>query len=129
VISRSPDSHVNEHCQALDFLVPEGTPVLAAAAGTVVEIVHWHNEGGPSREFTHTLNYVTLRHRNDEFTQYAHLAPRAFPYVALNGVVQRGQLLGHVGMTGWTDRPHLHFLVFRNIQLPPGFKSLVPRFA
>ena len=128
VVSRSPGSHVNEQRQALDFLVPMGTPVLAAEAGTVVETVHGHESGGPSREFVDQLNYITLRHPNGELTQYAHLAPCALPVVNSGQFVQRGQLLGHVGMSGWTDRPHLHFLVFRTISLPPGFKSLVPRF-
>ncbi|MDD3774177.1 MAG: M23 family metallopeptidase [Patescibacteria group bacterium] len=45
--------------------------------------------------------------------------------------VKKGQVIARTGKTGWTDRDHLHFIVFRldnQIGNNHGFKSLKPKF-
>jgi hypothetical protein len=83
----------------LDFAAPPGTPVRAAAAGTVV----FAGRAGPYG------NMITIQHGNGVVTDYAHL--RAFAPKVLGATVIPGQMIGEVGTTGNTTGPHLHFEV------------------
>lgn len=88
---------------AIDIMAPEGTPVVAAAAGTV-EKLHTSEEGGNSV-------YVRSPDRTVIF-YYAHLRNFA-PRLAEGDQVQPGDAIGAVGWTGNASRdaPHLHFAV------------------
>jgi len=145
IVSHSPESHQNQHAQALDFLVLDGTPVLAAADGEIVDFVLGNSDYGSSEEFADRGNYITIKHSNGEFSQYYHLA-----YDSLHAGIKRamrmnqrlivrvGQQIATTGKTGWTDRDHLHFVVFRDLspeemgkQNPDElvqWKSLKPQF-
>jgi murein DD-endopeptidase MepM/ murein hydrolase activator NlpD len=50
----------------------------------------------------------------------------------IGSIVKTGQPIGFVGKTGWTDRDHLHFIVFRlekdNPENSFGFRSLEIKF-
>jgi murein DD-endopeptidase MepM/ murein hydrolase activator NlpD len=132
----SAESHQGPFKQAIDFAVLDGTPVFAAQGGEVFAIEDSNTRYGPSPEFANSLNYITIRHSNGEFSEYAHLGKDSVSNLGLRvgSSVEKGQKIGTVGKTGWTDRDHLHFLVFRldagttshpNLS---GFKSLVPSF-
>lgn len=84
----------------LDLAAPAGTPVRAAAAGTVA----FSGERGAAG------NVVELRHRDGTSTSYAHLQSTK---VAVGDVVAAGQVLGAVGSSGRSTGPHLHFVVER----------------
>ena len=131
--AKSPQSHIGPFRWAIDFLVPDGTPVLAACDGVVTEVKDDSNQWGDSPEFQNHLNFITIRHLNGEFTQYCHLAAGSARVNGLeNGVrVSKGQRIATVSKSGWTDRDHLHFIVFRSDsrkENPFGFKSLRIRF-
>lgn len=140
LIAPSPDSHQNQFKWAKDFLVKDGTPVLAAQDGTIVAIIDNNNKWGPTIESAEFLNYITLLHDANgvpEYSQYCHLAQDSVKKLglAVGSKVKLGDQIGVVGMTGWTDRPHLHFIAFRapNRNDKPevgqvGFKSLAPKF-
>ena len=84
--------------RGMDVAAPEGTPIYAAAAGTVT---HAGWKGGYGR-------VVIIDHGGGLTTRYAHtwkLHVRAGQYVAA------GQLIAGVGMTGRATGPHLHFEV------------------
>ena len=81
-----------------DLAAKEGTPVAAAAAGTVVH-------AGPAGTYG---NLVTLRHDDGFETRYAHLSAVT---VKAGDRVDAGQQLGNVGTTGYSTGPHLHFEV------------------
>jgi len=86
---------------AIDIMASRGTPVIAAAAGTV-EKLFFSARGGNTiyvRSPDRTLIYY-----------YAHLDSYA-PGLAAGQQVKQGQLLGGVGFTGDAspDGPHLHF--------------------
>ena len=138
VISKSPESHQEATKQSLDFLVPDGTPVLAAADGKIIDIVINNTKWGPETKFGKYLNYITLQHQNGEYTQYCHLLSESLSKGLNVGTnVCRGTQLAKTGKTGQTDRDHLHFMVFRIekskviggriIVNKYGFKSLHPR--
>ncbi|KVO23279.1 hypothetical protein WJ74_33850 [Burkholderia ubonensis] len=92
-----------------DFAAQTGTPVNAAAAGTVRQVAY---EGGYGR-------YVVVSHGNGYSTLYAHLSAVAGD-VRAGAAVKRGQRLGAVGSTGVATGPHLHFEVRRgNVPIDP----------
>ena len=81
-----------------DLAAPTGTPVAAAAGGTIVH-------AGPAGTYG---NLVTVRHDNGFETRYAHLSAVT---VANGDRVEAGQQVGKVGSTGYSTGPHLHFEV------------------
>ncbi len=86
--------------KGIDFGVPVGTAVFAAAAG-VVETAGPHGGHG---------NYVLLRHNNGLSTAYAHLSQFS---VAQGQNVRQGQEVAKSGNTGTSTGPHLHYEVYR----------------
>jgi murein DD-endopeptidase MepM/ murein hydrolase activator NlpD len=89
--------HWKQH-QGVDFAAPIGTPIRASGDG-VVDFVGSQNGYG---------NVVVIRHWNDYSTAYAHMSRFA------NGLkkgekVSQGEVIGYVGMTGWSTGPHLHY--------------------
>lgn len=53
---------------------------------------------------------VVIAHNQNEETLYAHLDDwTSPPPVSPGQFVSRGQVIGYVGLTGWTSGPHLHF--------------------
>lgn len=89
----------------LDLAAPPGTPVVAAAAGSVAWAGRYPRE--KSRAWWNHGNLVVLRH-GDTMTLYAHLDKVR----VLRGTwVARGEALGSVGTTGVTTGPHLHYEV------------------
>jgi murein DD-endopeptidase MepM/ murein hydrolase activator NlpD len=82
----------------IDFAAPAGTRVRAAGDG-VVEFAGRHGGYG---------NVVILRHRGEVSTVYAHLQ-RFAPGTHEGQRVAQGDIIGHVGNTGWATGPHLHY--------------------
>lgn len=91
--------------RGLDLRAPTGTPVLAAAAGEVVEAVN--NRPAPKQEGKPGSwgNYVTLKHDGGYLTRYAHMSSVG---VAVGQEVKAGGRLGLSGNSG-AIAPHLHF--------------------
>lgn len=89
----------NLSCHAgVDVSAPQGTPIHAAAAGTVVAAFASRWDG-----------YVTVvAHAGGVVTWYAHQVSTA---VIPDQVVAQGQVIGYVGATGFATGPHLHFNV------------------
>jgi murein DD-endopeptidase MepM/ murein hydrolase activator NlpD len=106
-------SHNNrENLYAIDFAMPIGTPVLAARAGTVIDVTLWHHEGGFSMSYIDKANTVAVIHDDGTVAEYAHLSPGP-DMVKVGQRVNAGDLLGYSGNTGYTSGPHLHFIVSR----------------
>ncbi|MCD7061105.1 M23 family metallopeptidase [Pelagibacterium xiamenense] len=85
----------------IDFRAGTGTPILAAAAGT---ISHAGRNGGYG-------NMVEIDHGNGVVTRYAHMNAIS---VSEGQTVSAGQVVGSSGSTGRSTGPHLHFEVRRN---------------
>jgi LysM repeat protein len=99
---------------AIDIAAPLGTPVTAADRGVVIR-AGWSNAGyGQFVIIDHNIDYITL---------YAHLSAI---FVQEGDVVAKGQLLGHVGSTGNSTGPHLHFEI-RDFGRRVDPLSLLPR--
>jgi murein DD-endopeptidase MepM/ murein hydrolase activator NlpD len=82
----------------IDIGVPYGTPIHAAAAGTVV-LAAWTGGYG---------NYTCIDHGGGLATCYAHQSSYA---VSVGAQVSQGQVIGYVGSTGHSFGAHLHFEV------------------
>jgi murein DD-endopeptidase MepM/ murein hydrolase activator NlpD len=84
--------------EGIDIGVGYGTPIHAAAAGTVI-YCGWEEGYG---------NFVVLDHGNNLATAYGHQSQIA---VNCGEHVDQGQVIGYVGCTGHCTGPHLHFEV------------------
>jgi murein DD-endopeptidase MepM/ murein hydrolase activator NlpD len=84
--------------EGIDITAPTGTPIWAAAAGTVIH-AGWLGGYG---------NLVVVDHGNGLATAYAHAS---VILVALGQGVGQGETLSLVGSTGNSSGPHLHFEV------------------
>jgi murein DD-endopeptidase MepM/ murein hydrolase activator NlpD len=87
----------------VDINARYGTPVQATASGIVIH-AGWDNGGGYGIQ-------VEINHLNGFVTKYAHLSRVA---VQVGDTVQRGDVIGYVGSTGYSVAPHLHYEVIQN---------------
>ncbi|MFF4170034.1 M23 family metallopeptidase [Streptomyces sp. NPDC001744] len=94
-----------------DFAVPVGTPVKAAAAGTVVKAGPYGGGDGPAYG-----NAIVVKHANGRYSQYAHLSKIQ---VKIGQKVGVGQRIALSGNTGNSSGPHLHF----EIRTTPNYGS------
>ena len=85
-----------------DIAVPEGTPILAAADGTVT-VANALDSWGGSYGY-----YVKLDHGDGLTTLYAHCSSIC---VTAGQQVKAGEVIAYVGQTGRVTGPHLHFEV------------------
>ncbi len=108
-------SHKN--IAALDFAMPEGTPVHAARAGEIYRYKENSNEGGPFPKYGKKSNYIMITHKDGSIGCYWHLQKNGV--VVKSGKVLKGQLIGYSGSTGFVLRPHLHFSVKRKLNYDP----------
>lgn len=86
----------------IDVGAPNGTPVYASAAGTVIVA---KNNGGYNGGYG---NYIVITHDNGTQTLYAHLSAVD---VSVGSSVAQGDQIGAVGNTGRSTGNHLHFEV------------------
>jgi hypothetical protein len=70
-IVSSSITHIGNLGNAIDFLVPEGTDVYAAADGTVTAVKDDSYIGGPDPKYWYKGNYIVIKH-NGESTAYEH---------------------------------------------------------
>jgi LysM repeat protein len=85
----------------IDLGSPYGTPILAAAGGTVIVARDFGWNGGYG-------TYLVIAHPNGTQTLYAHNSQNI---VSVGQAVVQGQVIGYVGGTGKTTGAHLHFEV------------------
>ena len=84
--------------KGVDYGAPRGEPVMATAAGKVVQI---GTKGAYGR-------LVTLQHGKTYQTVYAHLS-RVAKGLRKSTSVKQGQIIGFVGSSGLATGPHLHY--------------------
>lgn len=105
-------SHTGPDEFAIDWKMPEGTPVLAARDGVVVVVKDDSEKGGAHRKYEDKANMVTVQHSDGTMAHYCHLAPHSAK-VRVGTKVRAGDQLAASGNTGFTSGPHLHFAVFK----------------
>ena len=85
----------------IDMASPQGSPILAAADGTVIAASYSASMG----------NYIMIDHGSDIITVYMHASSLS---VSSGQEVSAGDRIGSVGSTGRSTGPHLHFGVRKN---------------
>ena len=88
-----------------DLGVPSGTPVRAAAAGRVMNLSGWYQQGYGWGVF--------IDHGNGVVTVYGHNSALT---VSPGQYVQQGDVIALSGQTGWATGPHVHYEVRINGQ-------------
>jgi beta-N-acetylhexosaminidase len=86
----------------LDIAYTDGTPIFAAAAGTVVL-------AGGNDAAGYGLQYVAIQHSTQFFTSYGHMGTMS---VKAGDVVKQGQQIGTEDNQGSSTGSHLHFNVY-----------------
>jgi len=82
--------------QGVDIAAEKGTPIMAAAKGTVITAT-WVSGYGQTVEIDHGYGFVTLYGHGSEIL------------VRRGQEVERGDVIARVGDTGITTSPHLHY--------------------
>lgn len=104
-------SHFDEQNKfAIDIPLAEGTDVVAARAGVVMDFATDFIKGGADEKHLFRNNFVRIAHSDGSMALYAHLKLESVT-VAKGQRVAVGQKLGESGDTGFSTGPHLHFTI------------------
>ena len=87
--------------RGIDLAAPMGTPVYTCAPGVVIESSYSNIYG----------NYIIIRHSGGRESLYGHLSKKN---IELHDRVNSDTIIGHVGSTGQSTGPHLHFEIHEN---------------
>ncbi len=96
-----------------DFAAQVGTPILSTANGTVIKSSYSRANG----------NFVTIKHNSTYSTQYLHMRKRK---LRVGQFVKQGDVIGWVGMTGYTSGPHVCYRFWKNGRQVDPFKQKLP---
>lgn len=103
-------SHRDEY--AIDFVMKEDSPVLAARGGIVVGVRDaCPNINCPLDPTACCGNVIRVQHADGTVAAYYHLRQWG-SCVAVGDRVERGDVIGRSGNTGYSMMAHLHFAVF-----------------
>ena len=98
----NPITGKRELHQALDIAgTGYGSNIYAVTNGVISEVSYRKQDG----------NYVCINHNNGYYTCYAHMAKQN---VVVGQVVERGEVIGFMGHSGWATGTHLHFEIWVN---------------
>ncbi|MGM9583786.1 MAG: peptidoglycan DD-metalloendopeptidase family protein [Phascolarctobacterium sp.] len=92
------DGYSSDYHPGIDIAANYGTPVYASASG-YVQRAGWYGGYGKYIKISHDYGYATA---------YGHLSSIE---IDSGDYVNKGQLIGYVGSTGYSTGPHLHFEV------------------
>ena len=95
---KQPMAGASSNHKGIDYAAEAGTPIYAAASGTVTTAGYSGAEG----------NWIVINHGNGLQTYYMHCLKL---YVPAGQKVSKGQNIAAVGSTGNSTGPHLHFQV------------------
>lgn len=98
---QSPGGIGSTSHKGIDIPAPIGTPIYAAAGGTVVALQKPSASGGAGY-------YTMINHGRGLITEYMHQS-KFYPTLKVGATVRKGQIIGYVGNTGNSTGAHLHF--------------------
>ncbi len=92
----APTEGASTSHKGIDIGAPTGTPIIAAASGSVVISTYSASAG----------NYIMINHGGGVYTVYMHMSSLS---VSVGDEVSQGDTIGLCGSTGYSTGPHLHF--------------------
>ncbi|MDP2954329.1 MAG: M23 family metallopeptidase [Chloroflexota bacterium] len=109
ILDREGRSRRGDGSRVEDYYI-WGAQVLAPAAGKVVAVEEDVADNPPNQpnDKERWGNYVVLDHGNGEFSEMSHFQWASI-VVEVGQTVERGQVLGLVGNSGYAYEPHIHF--------------------
>jgi len=118
-VGQAPDGPIFSHSavsnkNAIDLVMPIGTPIVAARSGYIVEnIKHFADSGQAKPEFMDKANLVRILHDDGTWADYAHLKQYS-SHVSPGQRIEAGMVIGLSGNSGFSTEPHLHFQLQKN---------------
>ncbi len=112
---------------ALDFIMPRGSKITAVRDGVVTRVKEDGDRGGWNKKYRKHGNNVVIQHADGSRAGYWHLQHNG-ALVNVGDSVKKGQPIALSGKTGFTNTPHLHFIVWRSSkenweQVPTRFQT------
>jgi murein DD-endopeptidase MepM/ murein hydrolase activator NlpD len=98
---------------ALDFKIKKKTKICAARDGVVIASREDSDNGGLKPGNMSDGNYISIQHDDGSIAHYWHLLKNGV-MVNIGDSIQKGQVIGLSGNTGYSAFPHLHFEVVGN---------------
>ena len=98
---------------AVDIVMPIGTPILAARSGRVMDMEDDFHGAAQQKRYLTRSNQIRILHDDGTMAVYAHLQANSLK-VRQGTIVKRGQWIANSGNTGYSNGPHLHFVVQLN---------------
>lgn len=109
---------------AIDFKLNIGDTVYSASKGFVVQVIESYKYGGKDLRWKDMANKIVVYDpETGRFFQYSHLVQNG-SFVKQGDTVKQGQPIGLSGNTGFSDTPHLHFVVLIPDDSTPGMRSV-----
>jgi murein DD-endopeptidase MepM/ murein hydrolase activator NlpD len=108
-------THRGRMAYAYDLGSSIGTPVYAMRAGRVLGVQDKYPDTGGGPDKISKFNYVMVEHDGGYRSAYVHLQQgfRSTVQIKAGDLVQKGQLIGYSGNSGWSTGPHLHIEIQR----------------
>ena len=110
---RHPILHVARPHEGIDVSAPMGAPIVAPAAGRVIKVSRERGYG----------NVLEIDHGNGIVTKYAHCSRIV---VRAGQRVTRGQVIAHVGNSGLSTGPHLHYEIHEHGRVVDPLRYVLP---
>ena len=110
---------------AIDFSLQVGDTVVAARDGVVFFVKEDSREHCPTPKCIGKANKILISHQDGTYANYVHLDYEG-ALVDVGDTINAGEIIGISGMTGFTTKPHLHFVVHkaRSVSVPIRFKGI-----
>jgi murein DD-endopeptidase MepM/ murein hydrolase activator NlpD len=103
-------THRGRMAYAYDLASSIGTPVYAMRAGQVMTLQDKYPDTGGGLDKISKFNFIMIEHEGGFRSAYAHLQQDFSNMVQIQAGdrVEKGQLIGYSGNSGWSTGPHLH---------------------
>jgi murein DD-endopeptidase MepM/ murein hydrolase activator NlpD len=98
---------------AVDIVMPIGTPILAARAGRVMDMEDDFHGAAQQERYLTRSNQIRILHDDGTMAVFAHLQANSLR-VRQGAKIKRGQWIANSGNTGFSNGPHLHFVIQLN---------------
>ncbi len=118
-------SHKGDY--ALDFRLKKGSLICAAREGVVIKVEDQFTKGGTNKKYLSQGNHIIIKHSDETYAAYWHLGHKGV-VVKVGDTIQKGEIIGLSGNTGYSSWPHLHFDVYyfsngKEVTIPTKFET------